>query len=68
MDFLEAFDYDSCGQALKYFGYFRAMVNNFDLEFFMSKLGASSKALVNLEKMVLSGSSFWEDEAEALFD
>ena len=34
----------------------------------MSKLGASSKALVNLEKMVLSGSSFWEDEAEALFD
>ena len=68
VDFKEAFDYDQCGQVMKYLSYFRALANIFDLEFFMSKLGSSTKAIVNVEKMVLSGCPFWEEDADALFD
>jgi hypothetical protein len=44
------------------------MVSNiFDIEFFTNKLGSSAKTISNLETMVLSGVTFWDEDDDTLF-
>ena len=44
------------------------MISNiFDIEFFTNKLGSSANTISNLEKMVLSGVTFWDEGDDTLF-
>jgi hypothetical protein len=48
--------------------YFKSLTNIYDLDFFMSKLSSSAQTIANVERMVLSHVSFWEEGDDALFE
>ena len=66
VEFAEAFDYESSGKVLKYMMYFKSISNIYDLEFFMNKLASSAFTISNVERMVLAGVPFWEEDDAAL--
>ena len=67
MEFDQAYDYSSCGKLPLFYQYFKMISNIFDIEFFTNKLGSSVNTISNLEKMVLSGVTFWDDGDDTLF-
>lgn len=67
VEFAQGFDYGSSGKVQYYLSYFKSISNIFDLEFFTNKLASSANTIANVEKMVLSGVSFWEEGDESLF-
>ena len=54
---------------MEYLIYFKNVSNIYDLEFFLNKLTSSAFTISNVERMVMSGVPFWEeDEAAVLND
>ena len=62
VEFAEAFDYEFSGKAFEYLMYFKNISNIYDLEFFMNKLASTAFTISNVERMVLAGVPFWEED------
>jgi hypothetical protein len=64
VEFEEAYDYNSVSNVVKFLRYWKQVSNIFDLEFFINKLASSAFAISNVEKMVLSGVPFYDDDGD----
>jgi hypothetical protein len=64
VEFEQAYDYNSASNVVRFLRYWKQVSNIFDLEFFMNKLASSAFVIANVEKMVLSGVPFYDDEGD----
>lgn len=64
VEFKEAYDYNASSCVLRFLRYWKQVSNIYDLEFFTSKLASSAFAISNVERMVMSGVPFYEDDGE----
>lgn len=64
VEFEEAYDYNTTSNVVKLLRYWKQVSNIYDLEFFINKLASSAFAIANVERMVLSGVPFYEDDGD----